>query len=202
MMGFWLSGTPVTVGAYKRFIQARTDITMPDAPSFNSDWSKEDHPIVKVTWDEAQAYCAWAGGTNGRLPTEAQWEYAARGGRDGLKYPWGNEITPENANYSGSKWNGTSPVRSYAPNGWGLYDMAGNVFEWVADWYEEDYYTTLPSDRPADDPSGPQSGMRRVARGGSFYVVPRRLRASGRDGLGPGSRADFIGFRCVWEVVP
>jgi hypothetical protein len=112
--GFWLGATPVTVAAYKRFARENRR-EMPPVPDFNPEWSKEDHPVVRVTWDEAAAYCEWAGG---RLPTEAQWEYAARGGSDGLKYSWGNEITPENANYSGSKWKGTSPVRSYPPNAW------------------------------------------------------------------------------------
>lgn len=200
-MGFWMGATPVTVAAYKRFLKERPKLKMPDAPSFNTGWSKEDHPIVGVTWDQAQAYCEWAGGTSGRLPTEAQWEYAARGGKDGLKYPWGNQITPENANYSGSKWNGTSPVRLYPPNAWGLYDMAGNVWEWVADWYDEDYYSTLPSDKPADDPRGPQYGTLPVLRGGSFFVVPRYLRASYRVRLVPGNKYDVFGFRCVREVL-
>ncbi|MGA2740864.1 MAG: SUMF1/EgtB/PvdO family nonheme iron enzyme [Bryobacteraceae bacterium] len=195
--GFWLSETPVTVAAYKRF--AREDgRMMPPAPDFNSEWRKEDHPVVRLTWDEAAAYCEWAGG---RLPTEAQWEYAARGGNDGLKYPWGNEITPANANYSGSKWKGTSPVRSYPPSAWGLYDMAGNVWEWIADWYDKDYYATLPSDKPAADPRGPQSGTVRVLRGGSFYVKSRRLRAADRKSA-PGSGDSSIGFRCVRDVAP
>jgi formylglycine-generating enzyme len=200
--GFWLGETLVTVAAYKEFVKERPEWKMPDAPSFNPDWSKEDHPIVGVTWNEAQAYCAWAGGTSGdRLPTEAQWEYAARGGKDGLKYPWGNEITPKNANYSGSKWNGTSPVGSYPPNAWGLYDMAGNAWECTADWYDKDYYSTLASDEAVDDPPGPQSGTLRVFRGGSFYDDPRFLRASYRLSYVPGFRSYDIGFRCVREVL-
>jgi len=193
--GLWLGATPVTVAAYKRFVGERSQFKIPDAPSFNSDWSKPDHPIVRVTWDEAKAYCEWAGG---RLPTEAEWEYAARGGKDGLKYPWGNEITPENANYRGSKWGGTSPVRSYPANAWGVYDVAGNVWQWVADWYDKDYYASSPS----DDPHGPQSGAVRVLRGGSFNYASWVLRAASRLRVVPGVRVDFIGFRCVREVVP
>ena len=198
--GFWLGETPVTVAAYKRFVSERPDLKMPPAPDFNPRWSKEDHPVVGMTWDEAQAYCAWAGG---RLPTEAEWEYAARGGKDGLKYPWGNDITQQNANYGGNKWKGTSPVRSYPANAWGLYDMAGNVWEWAADWYDEGYYGTLPLDKPADDPRGPQSGEVRVLRGGSFgCVVSRDLRAAYRFRVEPDGRNYYIGFRCVREVVP
>jgi formylglycine-generating enzyme required for sulfatase activity len=163
-MGFWLGETPVTVASYKRFAQDKGR-KMPPAPDFNSEWNKDDHPVVSVTWDDATAYCEWAGG---RLPTEAEWEYAARGGKDGLKYPWGNEITPQNANYSGSKRKGTSPVHSYPPNAWGLYDMAGNVWEWIADWYGKDYYASLTSHTPPENPRGPQSGTVRVLRGGSF----------------------------------
>jgi sulfatase modifying factor 1 len=197
--GLWLGATPVTVAAYKRFVGERPRFKMPSPPDFNPDWSKTDHPIVRVTWDEAKAYCEWAGG---RLPTEAESEYAARGGKDGLKYPWGNQITPENANYSGSTWKGTSPVRSYAANAWGLYDMAGNVWEWVADWYDENYYATLPSEGPAEDPRGPQSGKARVLRGGSFGNVSRNLRAANRNWNEPDFRDYYIGFRCVREVVP
>jgi formylglycine-generating enzyme required for sulfatase activity len=194
--GFWLGETPVTVAAYKRFAGERPQFKMPPAPTFNPGWRKPDHPIVRVTWIEAKAYCEWAGGG---LPTEAQWEYAARGGEDGLKYPWGNEIWPENANYSGSKWKGTSPVRYYPPNAWGLYDMAGNVLEWTADWYDKNYYGTLPQEKAADDPRGPQSGTMRVLRGGSFDSGSG---AAGRNGVEPGNRYNVIGFRCVREVVP
>ena len=154
---------------------------------------------LPISWDEAQAYCEWAGG---RLPTEAEWEYAVRGGKDGLKYPWGDEIAPENANYSGSKWKGTSPVRSYPANAWGLYDMAGNVWEWAADWYDENYYASLPSDKPPEDPRGPQSGTMRVLRGGSFFFDTRNLRFANRFWLAPDYWSSVIGFRCVREVVP
>jgi formylglycine-generating enzyme required for sulfatase activity len=197
--GFWLSDTPVTVAAYKRFVAERADFKMPPAPDFNPNWSKDDHPIVRVTWDEAQAYCEWAGCG---LPTEAQWEYAARGGQDGLKYPWGSEISPEHANYAGSKWKGTSPVRSYPANAWGLYDMAGNVWEWVADWYDENYYGTLPTGKPTDDPRGPQSGKVRVLRGGSFLYVSWSLRAAVRNRVEPVFGLSSSGFRCVRELVP
>jgi formylglycine-generating enzyme required for sulfatase activity len=199
--GFWLGETPVTVAAYKQFVNDRPQWRMPGSPRFKRDWSKEDHPVVNVTWDGAQAYCAWAGGTGGRLPTEAQWEYAARGGKAGLQYPWGNEITPENANYSDSKWKGTSPMRSYPPNMWGLYDMAGNVWEWVVDWYDKDNYATRPSHQPSDDPLGPDHGTGlRVLRGGSFANDPRFLRVANRNGNASGYGSLTFGFRCVLEA--
>jgi formylglycine-generating enzyme required for sulfatase activity len=197
--GIWLGETPVTVAAYKRFVSEHSDFKMPHDPVFNPDWSKKDHPVVRVTWDEAKAYCEWAGG---RLPTEAEWEYAARGGKGGLRYPWGNEITPENANYRGSKWNGTSPVASYPANAWGLYDVAGNVWEYVADWYNKDYYESLPPDKPVDYPRGPQSGTKRVLRGGSFFIHARKLRAASRGSFEPVNRSSKFGFRCVLEVAP
>ena len=193
--GFWLGQTPVTVAAYKQFAGEK-GWSMPPAPDFNPEW--RDHPVVSVTWDEATAYCEWAGC---RLPTEAEWEYAARGGKDGLKYPWGNEITSENANYEGSKCKGTSPVRSYPANAWGLYDMAGNVLEWMADWHDN-YYASLTSHTPPENPRGPQSGKQRVVRGGSFGNRTALLRVADRIKYAPGNRSDNIGFRCAREVAP
>ena len=193
--GFWLGRTPITVAAYKRFAQEMGN-EMPEAPWSNRGWGKEDHPIVSVTWDEANAYCKWAGG---RLPSEAEWEYAARGGKEGLKYPWGNDITHENANYGREVEKGTtSVVGSYPANGFGLYDMAGNVWEWVADWYEENYYASSP----ARDPKGPLAGQERVLRGGSWSNGPRNLRASVRGRNRPEVGSGNIGFRCTREVSP
>jgi sulfatase modifying factor 1 len=200
--GFWLGAAPVTVAAYKRFVSERPQIKLPDAPAFNPGWSKPYHPIVRVTWDEAQAYCAWADGAAGKLPTEAQWEYAARAGKDGLKFPWGNEITAANANYSGSMWNGTSPVRSYPANDWGLLSMAGNVWEWTADWYDQGYYASLPPDQAAVDPRGPPSGVARVLRGGSYLNDARSLRVAARFMSEPEGRHHNLGFRCIREAVP
>ena len=206
--GFWMGRTEVPVGAYKQFVSKTDGVALPESsPEFNPGWKEDTHPIFSVTWDEAKAYCEWAGG---RLPTEAEWEYAARGGRDGLKYPWGNDITQENANYDAK---GTSSVGSYPANGFGLYDMAGNVWERVADWYDEDYYGSLPQDSPSPDPLGPAEevpffppGMRgkRVLRGGVWYLDPEYLRVSYRQGHRPyaGVGSIGIGFRCAREVFP
>ncbi len=190
--GFWMSSTAVTVTAYKRFVAA-TRHQMPEAPEFNPNSEKDDHPIVRVNWHDAEAYCEWAGG---RLPTEAEWEYAARGDKEGLKYPWGNELSSQNAKYDSR--DGTAPVGSYPANGFGLYDMTGNVWEWVADWYEENYYVSSP----ARDPEGPSAGRGRVLRGGAWDIVPVYLRASYRCGVGPVSWWNDIGFRCAREVFP
>ena len=191
--GFWMSRTPVTVVAYKRFVEA-TSHKMPEAPSFNASWGKEDHPIVNVSWHEAAAYCEWA---DGRLPTDAEWEYAARGGKEDLIYPWGNKISSQNAKYNST--DGTAPVGSYPANGFGLHDMAGNVWEWCLDWFTTGYYASSPS----RDPQGPsEKGRLRGLRGGSWFVSPVDQRSSVRYGIRPGVWVHYIGFRCAREVSP
>ena len=203
--GFWLGQTEVTVGAYELFAEA-TSRPMPPVPDFNKDWRDKDHPINSVTWGEAQAYCTWVGG---RLPTEAEWEYAARGDKEELKYPWGNSVSHDQANYGKDeccdgladgrdRWVYTSPVGSFDPNGFNLFDMTGNVSHWAADWYDRDYYVKSP----ASNPTGPRTGKIRVARGGSWNVDSRNLRLSGRHWLGPGFRYTVVGFRCVGEIIP
>ena len=133
-------------------------------PTYYGNPAYDDFPVVFVTWQRAADYCAWL---DKRLPAEAEWEYAARGGLAGKRYPWGDAISGSDANYaySGDPWdNDTSPVEYHAPNGYGLYDIAGNVWEWVNDYYQSDYYTVSPT----DDPPGPDSGDYGVLRGGSF----------------------------------
>jgi formylglycine-generating enzyme required for sulfatase activity len=213
--GFWLGQTVVTVAAYKRFAAA-TGRQMPDAPGFNSGWANETMPIVKVDWNDAHDYCTWAGG---RLPTEAEWEYAARGGSTAVRYGDLDEIAWY-ADDSGRQrldseriwkevgpsvdyWrrlkengNGTHEVGQKRANGFGLYDTLGNVWEWVSDWYDEHYYQSSPT----QDPQGPASGKARVRRGGSWYRWPRSVRVSYRESYYPTNGDDDIGLRCAWEV--
>ena len=191
---FDLMTTEVTLGMFRAYASA-TGKTVPDQPDWNTDARQ---PIVKVNWDESAAFCAWL---NGRLPTEAEWEYAARGGLDGARYPWGNEPPGESAgSANGARCRGdasaTIGVGAYAPNGFGLYDMAGNVFEWVADWYAP------YSGGVATDSRGPSSGERRVVRGGSWFYIPGFLRVSDRGGFPPDIRNGDFGFRCARDVFP
>ena len=192
--GFWMGQTEVTVGAYKRFTGG-AGRQMPPEPALNGrpvspGWSDETMPIVDVTWDDAQAYCSWAGG---RLPTEAEWEYAARAGSPEALYGPIDEVAWYLAN-GGSK---THPVGEKRANEFGLYDMLGNVWEWVNDGYDESYYQNSPS----QDPKGPTSGSLRVLRGGSESSYPRMVRASDRYRLERGVRGNDYGFRCVREVI-
>jgi formylglycine-generating enzyme required for sulfatase activity len=164
----------------------------------------DDHPVVHVSWNDAQAYCRWAGR---RLPTEAEWECAARGGPAGKRYPWGDELMTDGVfncniwqgvfptvNEGADGWRTTAPVRSFAQNGHGLWQMAGNVWEWCADWFDPIYYARSPR----DNPPGPSSGMRRAMRGGSFlchHSYCNRYRNAARSANTPDSSASNIGFR-------
>ena len=162
------------------------------------DSQKSNHPVVCVNWNQAKAYCQWAGG---RLPTEAQWEKAARG-TDERKYPWGDGLpTCAIANYYGKDnykaacVGDTTEVGSY-PSGvspYGMLDMSGNVWEWVNDWYGENYYQSSPQ----KNPPGPGSGTFRVKRGGSWIYGSRFVRASYRGWYLPVIRNNYSGFRCV-----
>jgi len=159
------------------------------------------HPVVLVGYDDALAYCRWLSDSIGRavrLPTEAEWEKAARGGADGLKYPWGNEIDSSRANYlidpAAKHQRGTRPTGTYPPNAYGLYDMCGNVWEWVSDWYSAEYYG-LGEMR---DPRGPGSSSLRTVRGGSWVNNDvSMLRCAYRHKVPPDTYAHSVGFRIV-----
>lgn len=159
------------------------------------------HPVVLITHDDAVAYCHWLArliGRGVRLPTEAEWEKAARGGVDGQRYPWGDDIDPSRCNFlvdpATKPRRGTRPTGTFPPNAYGLYDISGNVWEWVSDWYGADYYAV--SD-PAD-PRGPQAGHMRIVRGGSWVNEDvTMLRCGYRHKVPPDTYAYSIGFRIV-----
>jgi formylglycine-generating enzyme required for sulfatase activity len=159
------------------------------------------YPVVLVRYDDALAYCEWMTqvlGRTVRLPTEAEWEKASRGGAESLRYPWGNEIDPTRSNYladpASKSQHGTRPAGTYPPNAYGLYDMSGNVWEWVSDWYHAEYYA-LSDPR---DPRGPDSGNMRIVRGGSWVNQDvSMLRCAYRHKVPPDTYAYSIGFRIV-----
>jgi formylglycine-generating enzyme required for sulfatase activity len=167
-----------------------------------------DHPVVHVSWADAQAYCAWSGQ---RLPTEAEWEYAARGGLEQKLYPWGDKLRP-NGEYRCNIWQGifpnydtgedgyagTSPVDAYPPNPFGLYSITGNTWEWCSDWFSATFHRTATR----VNPKGPSKGMSRVMKGGSFLCHRsgcNRYRVGARSSNTPDSSTSNLGFRCVLQ---
>jgi formylglycine-generating enzyme required for sulfatase activity len=181
----------------------------PTAPSSNIINEEQlRHPVTHVSWRDAAAYADWAGK---RLPTEAEWGYAARGGLEQNRFPWGNKFTP-NGEHQCNTWQGafpdhntvedgfagTAPVNAFDPNGYGLYNTAGNVWEWCADWFSSEYHATTAYDW--DNPTGPPNGKQRVMRGGSYlchHSWCNRYRVAARSKSTPDSSTGNIGFRCV-----
>ena len=167
---------------------------------------RDNHPVIHVTWHDAAAFAAWSGR---RLPTEAEWEYAARGGLEQKLYPWGDKLRPEgehrcniwqgdfpNRDTGDDGYTGTSPVDAYPPNGFGLYSITGNAWEWCSDWFDAEYHHTASR----DDPTGPPNGTTRVMKGGSFLCHKsycNRYRVAARSSNTPDSSASNLGFRCA-----
>ena len=180
----------------------------PDGPQSDLE-GRADHPVVHVSHRDATAFCAWIGG---RLPTEAEWEYAARGGRGGLTFPWGDELEPDGRhmmnvfqgtfpsdNTCADGYAGTAPVDSFPANGFGLHNMTGNVWEWCADWFAADTYRHSPR----RDPTGPADGTHRVMRGGSYLCHAsycRRYRVAARSANTPDSSTGNLGFRVALDA--
>ena len=165
---------------------------------------RDNYPVTLVRYDDAMQYCAWLANKTGkpvRLPTEAEWERAARGGLEGKRYPWGDTLETSQAHFlpdpAAKAGHGTAPVGSYPPNGFNVYDMAGNVWEWVADWYSPDYYGRAQF----LNPRGPDHGIMRIVRGGAWVNAdPRYLRCSYRHKVPPDSYAYSIGFRVAYSL--
>ena len=168
--------------------------------------ARMDHPVVHVSWNDAQAYSRWVGK---RLPTEAEWEVAARGGLERKTYAWGDELTPDGEHqcniWQGAfpthdtaedGFGGTAPAKSFEPNGYGLYNVAGNVWEWCSDWFSPTFHL----DGPREDPKGPPAGTNRVIRGGSYLCHDsycNRYRVAARSSNTPDSSTGNMGFRCA-----
>jgi formylglycine-generating enzyme len=163
-----------------------------------------DHPVTLVRWADATAYCSWLSDATGRtfrLPTEAEWEKAARGGLKGRRYPWGDRFDQTKANFladpSQRAEHSTTPCRLYPPNDYGVFDVAGNVWEWVRDWYAPDAYASSPR----SNPTGPSDGRLRIVRGGAWLVADiRMLMCSHRHKVPPDTYSYAIGFRVASSV--
>jgi sulfatase modifying factor 1 len=180
----------------------------PEGPHSSID-DRMDHPVVQVSWRDAASYCAWAGV---RLPTEAEWEYAARGGLEQKRYAWGDELTPDGEwlcniwqgtfplhNSLDDGYLGTAPVDAFAPNGFGLYNVSGNVWELCSDWFHSSFHFN----GPREDPTGPPTGQAKVMRGGSHLCHDsycNRYRVAARSSNTPDSSTGNMGFRCAMDV--
>jgi formylglycine-generating enzyme required for sulfatase activity len=193
---FWIGKFEVTFDEYIAFVKDTNGVKLP----YDWDFGHGSRPVISVSWEDAKAYTDWLSNVTGksfRLPTEAEWEYAARAGTT-TYYWWGDGVNKDgkiwaNCADSGSRWSGeeTAPVGSFSKNGFGLYDMHGNVWEWCADWYDDDYYKNSPK----DNPKGPKKGKGRVVRGGSWNDGAEGCRSAYRSFGAVGFVYHDVGFR-------
>ncbi len=186
---FYLDAREVTNKQYAAFVQAKKHRAPYNWPKGAMPAGKESFPVAAVDWHDALAYCGWAGK---RLPAEAEWERAARGVAEGQKYPWG-EHQPTKKDACFDTLGGPCEVGNFPANYFGLFDMAGNVWEWTADWYSREYYQSAP----ASNPSGPEKGQYRVIRGGGWSDIAKYLTNSYRSWARPLERSPNIGIRCA-----
>jgi formylglycine-generating enzyme required for sulfatase activity len=191
---YYMDKKEVTNKQYYDFCMA-TNTTLPQfwrMKEFRSGMDFPDYPVVGVSYFDAEKYAKWCGK---RLPTEAEWEYASRGGQEGKNFPNGDSADSTQINF-GRKYKGIIKTGSLPPNGYGLYDITGNVWEWTSDYYSDDYYSVSP----AENPKGPDRGRFKVIRGGSWHSGAMCVQTYYRNGLSP-SWVDFaVGFRCVKDV--
>lgn len=195
---FLLGASQVTNEEYARFLSA----TGPPPPPFWTDanFSHPQQPVVAVSWLEATNYCEWLRRQTGRpyrLPSEAEWERAARGGVEGKLFPWGNEPPQSLPDYDRRWKNGPEPVARYTPNAFGLYDICDNVHEWCSDWYQADYYAISPE----RNPRGPETGTRRASRGGSWRHHIKVFRCAARSSIPPDFHYADYGFRVACDPI-
>ncbi|MFP5230368.1 MAG: formylglycine-generating enzyme family protein [Acidobacteriota bacterium] len=196
---FSLAATQVTVEEYARFLDATGSLPPPlwHDPSF----SHPQQPVVAVSWFDAVAYCAWLSSMTGshyRLPTEAEWERAARGSAEGQSFPWGNDPPTSRPGYHERWENAPEPVGQPEPNAFGLFEMCENVHEWCSDWYAPEYYKISPQ----RNPQGPAEGTRKSSRGGSWRHQIKISRCSARSSIPPEFKYADYGFRVACDRTP
>jgi len=195
--GFHMAATQVTVGEYARFLDSTGSKPPPNWGDAN--FAHPQQPVVAVSWFDAVAYCAWLSATTGshyRLPTEAEWERAARGGAEGMAFPWGNAPPASRPGYYDRWKTGPEPVGQSEPNAYGLFEMCENVHEWCSDWFAAGYYAISPE----RNPPGPEEGSRKASRGGSWRHHIKISRCSARSSIPPEFQYADYGFRVACDM--
>ena len=193
---FQMAVYPVTRSEYARFL---TQTAHPEPREWNNPaFGRDDQPVVGVSWHAAQAYCAWRSRHDGgvRLPSETEWERAARGGPDGRRYPWGDDMPNWIPNGGNGPLDGPWAVTLGRPNGFGLYGIAANIHEWCANWHDREFY----AEAPALNPVGPETGTRRASRGGAWRHAVTLNRTAARSSLDPSFRYTDYGFRLARTI--